>query len=346
MLLSSEDAFKTQRKAEPSINHLYFYSNSMKELAESVQRYTSGFSRIATCDWSCFEDGFPNITLDVKNLPGRHVVFFADLCNPADMFEQVSVLYALPRYFCKSLTVMLPFFPTGTMERVETEGQVATAHTLARILSGIPLSCEGPAKLVIYDIHTLQNRFYFGDYAVPVLETAMTELKKILALNHTGEELAIAFPDDGAYKRFSKLLKDDKIQHVVCAKVRDGDTRKVTIKDGDCKGKHVFIVDDLVRTGGTLKECRRACREAGAIKVSCFVTHAVFPPDEKTNTPTWTNFLPAQEEANGDKAFDVFYVTDSCPTMTKQLSGNKPFHVISLASSIANVISSSTRHMN
>jgi hypothetical protein len=42
------------------------------------------------------------------------------------------------------------------MERVETEGQIATAHTLARILSTIPLSVEGPAKLVIYDIHTLQ----------------------------------------------------------------------------------------------------------------------------------------------------------------------------------------------
>lgn len=42
------------------------------------------------------------------------------------------------------------------MERVETEGQIATAHTLAKILSLIPLSVEGPAKLVMYDIHTLQ----------------------------------------------------------------------------------------------------------------------------------------------------------------------------------------------
>lgn len=61
------------------------------------------------------------------------------------------------------------------------------------------------------------------------------------------KKVAIAFPDEGAWKRFGKDLKG--FEQVVCSKVRDGDSRKVTIKEGDCKGKHVFIVDDLVRTG-------------------------------------------------------------------------------------------------
>lgn len=62
-------------------------------------------------------------------------------------------------------------------------------------------------------------------------------------------QIAIAFPDEGAWKRFGKDLKE--LEQVVCSKVRDGDTRKVTIKEGDCEGKHIFIVDDLVRTGTT-----------------------------------------------------------------------------------------------
>lgn len=40
--------------------------------------------------------------------------------------------------------------------QVETEGDVATAFTLARILSDIPLSRGGPTSLVIFDIHALQ----------------------------------------------------------------------------------------------------------------------------------------------------------------------------------------------
>ena len=37
------------------------------------------------------------------------------------------------RYLARSVIVVLPYFPTGTMERVEEEGQIATAATLARV---------------------------------------------------------------------------------------------------------------------------------------------------------------------------------------------------------------------
>ena len=40
--------------------------------------------------------------------------------------------------------------------QVEAEGDVATAFTLARILSSVPLSRGGPTSLVIFDIHALQ----------------------------------------------------------------------------------------------------------------------------------------------------------------------------------------------
>ena len=36
--------------------------------------------------------------------------------------------------------------------------------------------------------------------------------------------------------------------------VRVGDTRKITVKEGDPKGKHVVLVDDMVQSGGTLLE--------------------------------------------------------------------------------------------
>lgn len=72
------------------------------------------------------------------------------------IFEQLSVIYALPKLFVSSFTLVLPFFPTGTSERMEDEGDVATAFTLARILSNIPASRGGPTSLVTFDIHALQ----------------------------------------------------------------------------------------------------------------------------------------------------------------------------------------------
>lgn len=118
--------------------------------------------RIGEVSWKSFEDGFPNIMIEhVDKLRNRHCVFLADFLNPADLFHQLSrkvesdfyfwcvldfstaVIYSLPGYWAKSLTLVLPYFPTGTMERVDYEGQIATAKTLARMLSTIPLCATG-----------------------------------------------------------------------------------------------------------------------------------------------------------------------------------------------------------
>uniref|UniRef100_A0A6N2LDZ4 Phosphoribosyltransferase domain-containing protein n=1 Tax=Salix viminalis TaxID=40686 RepID=A0A6N2LDZ4_SALVM len=111
------------------------------------------------------------------------------------------------------------------------EGDVATAFTLARILSNIPASRGGPTSLVTFDIHALQAS------GAP-----------------DSDNIAIAFPDDGAWKRFHKQLQH--FPTIICAKVREGDQRIVRIKEGNPQGRHAVIVDDLVQSGGTLVECQ------------------------------------------------------------------------------------------
>jgi hypothetical protein len=49
-----------------------------------------------------------------------------------------------------------PIFQIGTSEHIEDEGDVATAFTLARFLSNIPISRGEPSSLVIFHIHGLQ----------------------------------------------------------------------------------------------------------------------------------------------------------------------------------------------
>lgn len=118
-----------------------------------------------------FADGWPNLYINsAHDIRGQHVAFLASFSSPAVIFEQISVIYALPRLFVASFTLVLPFFPTGSFERMEEEGDVATAFTMARILSNIPTSRGGPTSLVIYDIHALQVKLpairtiklYFG----------------------------------------------------------------------------------------------------------------------------------------------------------------------------------------
>lgn len=93
---------------------------------------------------------------NAQAIRGQHVAFLASFSSPKVIFEQLSIIYALPKLFISSFTLVLPFFPTGTYERMEDEGDVATAFTLARILSNIPTSRGGPTSLVTFDIHALQ----------------------------------------------------------------------------------------------------------------------------------------------------------------------------------------------
>lgn len=92
-----------------------------------------------------FEDGFPNLFIsNAHGIRGQHVAFLASFSFPKVIFEQLSIIYALPRLFISSFSIVLPFSPTGSYERMEDEGDVATAFTLARILSNTPISRGGP----------------------------------------------------------------------------------------------------------------------------------------------------------------------------------------------------------
>jgi phosphoribosylpyrophosphate synthetase len=140
--------------------------------------------------------------------------------------------------------------------------------------------------------------------------------------------VTIAFPDDGAYKRFHGKL-DAFGEPVVCTKRREGNKRKVVINDGEPAGRHVVIVDDLVQTGGTLLECAKALRDAGADKVSAYVTHAVFPHD------SWTKFVGT---AGSLPPLEHFFITNSIPITSSKLRGVAPFEVLSIAPVIGDIL--------
>jgi len=278
-----------------------------------------------TIQWEKFPDGWPKIFVQnvKKDCAGRNVIFLGTLHSPDLLFEQLSILYTLPRYLARSFTFILPYFPTGTMERVETEGEVATASTFARLLSATPLCARGPCKILIFDIHALQERFYFTDNVIPRLESAvpliLREMKKPDMTN-----VSVAFPDEGAFKRFHSMFEKD-FPLITCIKIREGGRRNVKIKEGLVTDRHCFIVDDLVMTGGTLIECAKALKSAGASKVSAYVTHAVFP------NSSWKKFQSCEV------SFDSFYITDSIPHAV-DISQHRPFKLLSLCDVISNAL--------
>lgn len=307
--------------------YILFACPDMQAIADGILEKHSDHVEKGNITWETFPDGFPNLFItDVHSIRSRDVVFLASFLDPNSIFVQLSIIVSLPRYLARSVVVVLPYFPTGTMERVEEEGQIATAATLARMISGIPLSSKGPNKLVIFDIHALQERFYFTDNVIPILASATPILLSRLESHHKNEKIAIAFPDEGAWKRFGKKFEHYPL--LICSKVREGEKRIVRVKEGDPVGYHVFIVDDLVQTGGTLLECKTALLQKGAFKVSAFVTHAIFPRE------SWKKFT------TDENPFTNFYITDSCNPTAQLVKDISPFSVLPIADSIVEILMS------
>lgn len=302
-------------------NTIVFYHPSLKTLGENYISNNEG-CRKGSVLWNKFPDGQPNIRFEhMDQLAGKEIVFFMSLFDKTNLFEQLSLLMVLPRQLIKSLNIYIPYFSVGTMERVDYEGILATAETMAKIISNCVHSTQtGPPIIHIWDIHALPIRFYFTDNVIIKLESGIELLKKQIT-----DKTIIVFPDDGSSKRFGSSFRTHK--KIVCSKVREDNKRKIRIVDQvnfpigvqphEVEYDNVVIVDDLVQTGGTLLECAKALKQYGFINICAYATHSIFPNN------TWKKFT----ESNLIKKF---YTTNSVPEISDKLKEKEPFVVLNL----------------
>eukprot|EP00041_Stephanoeca_diplocostata_P032770 m.1061052 g.1061052 ORF g.1061052 m.1061052 type:complete len:151 (+) comp24209_c0_seq122:1379-1831(+) len=92
-------------------------------------------------------------------------------------------------------------------------------------------------------------------------------------------------------------------------------------QDGNPIGKRVLIVDDLIKSGGTIAEAAKAITSAGATAVAAFCTHAAGRPKDLLR------FLPGGDHHG---VFSCFYLTNSVPDTIAQLPDNDLFQIIDI----------------
>jgi ribose-phosphate pyrophosphokinase len=108
--------------------------------------------------------------------------------------------------------------------------------------------------------------------------------------------LLICAPDHGA-REFAAQVYDHlnmpSADLLFIAKERKGERMVSSFIDPESPcpvegiaGKDVVVFDDMVRTGGTVTECCRLLKEAGANRVVFFVTHFYSSPEVRENLST------------------------------------------------------------
>lgn len=265
-------------------------------------------------------DKFADATLNpfipnLHDLTDRHVLYIASWRNP---YEDMAFLVPLAQLGCR-LTIVVPFMATGTMERETSPGVVATANVDSFLLSSLP----GHPVVMVIDLHTRQNHFYFKN-CVAKLPSMMDYINRCMQLGAssrlgvypftTDGFGTIVFPDDGAHKRFGDYFAGKPF--LSCTKMRgDNDERFVTlnnvVSETGLAGRRCTIVDDLTRSGNTLIECAKLLRKHGATTIIVLVVHAAF-----TDEATMDRFVASP-------FIDHIFTTDTVATHRAKLTAGQ-----------------------
>lgn len=272
--------------------------------------------------WRAFQDGTPRLMIEnIDAINNRDVVFLAAFERQEDYFTQYSAMYEIALAGPSTFTIVLPYFPTATMERPEPHGTVVTAKTLAAMLSTLPPARSGITELVIFDPHTEVLKSFFDPHKVRVTFQSFMPF-----LAREGFSDTVVFPDKGARERFGRFFSERRT--VACEKVRYSDRTAVSIHPGyepNILNMSCVIVDDLMQSGGTLIECAARLRELGAFEVNCAFTHAVCPDE------SWRKL---------EGVFNAVITTNSCPATEQAIAkcGSTTFVIRDMSSLIAGII--------
>lgn len=190
------------------------------------------------------------------------------------LMELLIMADAAKRASAGRLTAVIPYFYYGRSDRKDKSRVPISAKLVLDLIEA-----SGINRVVTMDLHSPQVGGFTNlpfDHLTfePVLINYIREKYHNLALR---DSVVLMAPDVGAVKRIEKYATTLKTDFGFISKKRVGDDQ-VELQSivGDVKDKNVVIVDDLTESCGTLIQAAKACKQNGALNVTCAVTHGAF----------------------------------------------------------------------
>jgi len=184
-----------------------------------------------------------------------------------------------------SVSVVMPNYYKARQHK-STKRESIAARMTADILKN-----AGANAILCIDIHDEAIAGYFTDVKFDnlhasgaIIDYLRRELFDFInyEIEENGEKIcgfSVASPDVGSAKKakyYAKILKSGLI---ICAKFRDEDKPNAVDKIlllGDVNGNNIFVVDDMIDTGGTIKEILYELKKNNAKDIYVGCTHPIF----------------------------------------------------------------------
>ena len=281
-----------------------------------------------------FSDGEIQVEIN-ENVRGHDTFIIQSTCSPADkhLMELMLLADALKRSSASKITAVVPYFGYARQDRRVRSSRVPIS---AKVVSDM-FSSVGINRVLTLDLHSETIQGFFDMPADNIYATKL--MVEDISKNYSQDNLVIVSPDVGGVVRSRALAKYlGGLELAIIDKRRDeANESEVMNIIGNVEGKNCIVPDDIVDTAGTLCNAAKALKDAGASKVSAYITHPVLsgPAIERiTNSQidelVVTNSIPLTQDGQKCSKIRVISIAPLISECIKRLSNEQSLSAVFL----------------
>ena len=259
-------------------------------------------------DLETFSDGELRVAFQ-ENIRGENVFLVQSTNPPAEnLMQLLLMLDAAKRASAKTVTAVIPYYGYSRQDRKDQPRVPISARMIMDLMSA-----AGVDRMITMDLHSPQIQG-FTNVPFDNLYSRIVLFNKLKEYQLDFDNGVVLAPDVGSAKMSQSYAKKLGISFALIDKRRPKhNVTEVVNLIGDLKDKHVFIIDDMIDTAGTICNAARTAIENGAKSVMAIATHPVLSG-------------PAIERLK-DAPIDKIIVSD-----TIDISNNKIFNKLEIVS--------------
>ncbi|OGG04168.1 hypothetical protein A2Z33_03355 [Candidatus Gottesmanbacteria bacterium RBG_16_52_11] len=248
---------------------------------------------------------------------GHAAIVVQSLSAPVDshILEFNFICDALHRMGVTDIYPVIPWLAYSKQDKVFRPGEPLSVKVVAKILQVVPMK-----RLYTFDLH---NTAILGFFDIPVTNLTARPLFVEYFRKRISRQTVVVAPDAGAIKISTLFAQELGVPAAYIDKKRDLVTGEVSVSGLSRKVKdaEVILLDDMIVTGGTIRETAKFLKTRGVGTITVAATHHLY--------------VPGAQEAIEASGVDHVVVTDTVEPAVK----SDKLHVLSVSGIIAEALS-------
>ena len=245
-----------------------FSGKSNLNLANKIAEFLD--IELGLVELDTFSDGELRVAFQ-ENIRGEDVFLIQSTNPPSEnLMELLLMLDAAKRASAKTVTAVIPYFGYSRQDRKDQPRVPISARMILDLIAAV-----GVDRMITMDLHSPQIQG-FTNVPFDNLYSRIVLFDRLQEYNLNYDSGVVLAPDVGSAKMSQAYAKKLGLGFALIDKRRPShNVAKVVNLIGDLKNKHVFIIDDMIDTAGTICNAAETAMEHGANSVIAVGTHPV-----------------------------------------------------------------------